>query len=161
MSINRRRGKYILVHPSVEYYSPIRHCDVLPRTPSEMKNLFPHLLGVLLEHSPQQSALLGWGADFLAETNSLTQSTTLFLEKQPTSNVWLIQEWDQAAPEIPLADENSTTDLPMHPWWLLPRAPDGIGWGWCQGCLTASLLPLLNPASFPPFQSLDLKRPPY
>lgn len=51
--------------------------------PSELKDLLLHLLGLLLKDSPQQSAPLGKGHIFLAETNSLTQSTNLFLEKQP------------------------------------------------------------------------------
>ena len=173
--MSRRRGKYSLVYPSVQYYSAVEHCAVLPWPPRPPRN--EGLISPSAGAAPGRQALAvspfggGGGSRFvLAETNSLTQSTILFLEKQPTSNAGLTGEWGQleitltghAAPEVPLAEENSTTDPPMHPWRLSPRAPQGIspaGEGvQAASQLDFSLCSILLLSL--PSKALDPKRPP-
>ena len=106
----------------------------------------------------------GEGAYFLqslAETKTLTQSTNLFLEKQPLSKARLTWEWGQLEITLtgiqPQYPHGQARILP--PATHAPVAADAESSPGDQPELASvlsevSLLTLLNPVSFPPFQSL-------
>ena len=139
----------------------LRHKALCCPLPSELKDLLLHLLRLFREDRPQQSAHLGKGHIFLAETKTLTQSTNLFLEKQPLSKARLTWEWGQLEITLtgiqPQCPHGQARILP--PAIHAPVVADAESSPGDQPELASvlsevSLLTLLNPVSFPPFQSL-------
>lgn len=169
MFINRRGEKYIWY---IHQWNTTQQENILmccPEAPSGIKDLFPYLLGALLEDSLQQSALFLWGANFLGWNTQPCPKHHLLpgeaVSIQCLMNTGLgrmclrsleITLTGHLAPELLLAGRNHPYTHGSHCWKL----PWGIHWGWCRDCFTASLLfaqfcffPLLSKA-------VDPKRPP-
>lgn len=155
MFINRRGEKYIWY---IHQWNTTQQENILmccPEAPSGIKDLFPYLLGALLEDSLQQSALffgggeanfLGWNTQPCPKHHHLPWEAVSI---QCLMNTGLgrmclrsleITLTGHLAPELPLAGRN-------HPCTHGSQC-------WCRDCFTASLLPLLNSASFTSFPKL-------
>lgn len=169
MSINGKRGKYIVVDPSVDYYSEIQHGDVLFRSPLRKGRLISPPSGGATGR--QRSAASSFsGGIFLAEMYNPAPNTIFFLEKQPTVNaqstwvgrtcqslrlLWMntqLQSAHEQASTYPWTTHVSMVAITGSSSWDQLR----LVWGLPHSFISSSIL--LYPL---PSKAVDPKRPPY
>lgn len=141
-----------------EHYSVIKKALCCP-LPSELKDLLLHLLGLFWKTANSSQPLWGRGI-FSWLKQSYPKYQSLSGEAAPVQgqiNMGVGATWNYS--DRPCSSSAPIGRRELYLWQLTLRAPQGTQPELVAVLSEVSLLPLLDPVSFPPFQSLRSQEP--